>query len=102
MLQPMHDNVLVNPMAKDEGQLREFKTDKGIIVTSHYFTGDQRAEVLAVGPGMRDAKGKRKRIKYKPGDMVVCLKDTPVAVQDNGQDYYFVRADQIIAKLERD
>ena len=97
MLVPLHDNVIVEPM-DDHAHERA----SGVLLQSAHFKGDQRGRVVAVGPGLRGRNGERTPIKYRPGDVVVCMKHSRVVVKNDGKDYYMVRTDQILAKIERE
>lgn len=97
MIQPMHDNILIEPITD-----YSLETDGGLALVDEYFKHDQRGMVVAVGPGRRDERGNRTPLNYKPGDIVVWMKNSPVPVKDGDKELIFVRADQILAKVNRE
>lgn len=60
MLKPRQDFILVKPL--------ERKQSETLLVVSH--EKHCRGEVLAVGPGKRDKKGRIHPLDTKPGDIV--------------------------------
>ena len=65
-LEPLHDNVLVKPLSKEE------KTESGIILPDTVDKEKpEEGEVLAVGPGKLLENGQRAPMSVKPGEKVV-------------------------------
>ncbi len=73
---PLHDRVVVTRIEAEE------KTAGGIIIPDTAKEKPQQGEVIAVGPGGRDEKGKLIPIDLKVGDRVLFGKWSGTRGQD--------------------
>ena len=62
---PLHDRVVVRRIEEDD------RTKGGIIIPDTAKEKPQQGEVVAVGPGAPDEKGKVQPLDVKPGDRVL-------------------------------
>ena len=89
---PLHDRVLVR-------RLEEKNTAKGgIIIPDTAKEKPQEGEVMAVGAGKIE-KGKRVPLDVKVGDRILFGKYTGNDITLEGQEYLFLREEDILAKL---
>jgi len=91
---PLGDRVLVMPAS------RENKTKSGIIIpeTTDKEKPDQGA-VIAVGEG-RFEDGKLIPMRVKVGDTVLFSKYSPDEIKVEGEDYYILREENILAIIK--
>lgn len=92
---PLHDYVLVEPFKQEE------MTKGGIVIPE--TAREERAikgKVIAVGPGKVNEKGEVVKIPVKEGQIVLFKKYAPDEIKIDNQEYYFVRADDILAVVE--
>lgn len=88
MITPIRDIVLCKPFPSDE------ISEGGIIVSDAHKAVSQKMEVIAVGKGL-----KNKPMNLKPGDTAFRVKDNGTEVWENGQQYFLLKSDWLIAKL---
>lgn len=94
-IEPLADRVLVRPLSEEE---LEGKSAAGIIIPETVSRDRaDRGEVLAVGPGKRDEDGERIPLDVKVGDRVIFQWGDKV--EWNGEEYYIVREDNILARF---
>lgn len=93
---PLHDRILVRPI-KEEKE----KTKSGIIIPAT-VTGErpEQGKVLAVGEGKWNEDGDA-RIKpdVKVGDTVIFSKYGPDEIKVDGEEYFIIREDSILAVI---
>ncbi len=65
IFRPLHDRVLVRRLEEDE------RSAGGIIIPDTAKEKPMQAEIIAVGPGSRDDKGKVTPLDVKAGDKVI-------------------------------
>ena len=65
---PLHDRVVVMRLEGEE------KTKAGVIIPDTVKKKPQEGEIIAVGPGGRDASGKLTPLNVKAGDKVLFAK----------------------------
>jgi chaperonin GroES len=65
---PLHDRVVVMRLEGEE------KTKAGVIIPDTVKEKPQEGEIIAVGPGGRDASGKLTPLNVKAGDKVLFAK----------------------------
>lgn len=94
-IHPLHNNVLVKRNKTEE------KTLGGIIIPHTAHEKSQEAEVLAVGPGRFTDNGAHINMDIKAGDVVLIEKGCGVELKLDGEEFFLVRYDDIIAVLER-
>lgn len=85
-LKPMADNILLK-----QTEARE-TTASGIILASTSKEKPMIYEVVSAGPGTKDVT-----VTVKPGDKVVVGNYTGSEIKLDGEDYKFVKQDDILA-----
>jgi len=94
-LRPLSNRVLVKKLEAE-------KTMKGgIILPDTAKKKQEMAEVIAVGPGKKDSDGTLQPLPVKVGDTVLMDKYSGQDVTIDDQEYVIVRADDIIAIIEK-
>ena len=90
-LKPLGDNIIVKTAEA------ETQTKSGLILADTAKEKPQRGEVLAVGEGKFDDKGKRVPVDVKVGDTVIYSKYGGTEIKLDGEEYLIVRAGDIYA-----
>lgn len=88
MITPILNNVLVKPMASDN------ISSGGIIVSEAHKEPSNKVEVVAVGAGT-----KKNPMNFKPGDIVFRVKGDGDLIEYNGEQYFIVKSQYLLAKL---
>lgn len=91
---PLHDRVLLKPLPEDD------KTTGGIIIPDTAKEKPAQAEVIAVGPGLPDEKGKVQPLDVKAGDRVLYAKFAGTEVKMQGDDHLIIREADLLAIVE--
>ena len=91
---PLHDRVVVRRIEEDE------RTRGGIIIPDTAKEKPQQGEVVAVGPGARDEKGKVQPLDVKAGDFVLFGKWSGTEVKIDGEDLLIMKESDILGVLE--
>jgi len=91
---PLHDRVLVRRVEEDE------KTAGGIIIPDTAKEKPMQGEVLAVGPGTHDEKGKLVPLDVKVGDRVLFGKWSGSEVKIDGEELAIMKESDILGVLE--
>jgi chaperonin GroES len=91
---PLHDRVVIRRI---EG---EDKTKGGIIIPDTVKEKQQEGEVVAVGSGARDEKGKLLPIELKKGDRVLFGKWSGTEVKIDGQELLIMKETDIMGVIE--
>ena len=91
---PLHDRVLVRRLEAEE------KTAGGIIIPDTAKEKPQQGEVVAVGPGAPDEKGKVQPLDVKPGDRVLFGKWSGTEVKLDGEELLIMKESDIMGVLE--
>lgn len=94
-LQPLGNRVLVKRLEAEE------KVKGGIFLPDTAKKKQERAEVIAVGPGKKDKNGKLIAPEVKVGDIVLMEKYSGQEITLNDEEYVIVKADDLIAIIER-
>ena len=90
---PLHDRVLVK-------RTEEKETVKGgIIIPDTAKEKPQEGEVIAVGAGKLNEKGKRISLDVKSGDRILFGKYTGNDIKIDEQEYLILREEEILAKV---
>jgi chaperonin GroES len=90
---PLHDRVLVR-------RLEEKETAKGgIIIPDTAKEKPQEGEVISVGAGKLNEKGKRIPLDVKAGDRILFGKYTGNDIKIDDQEYLILREEEILAKV---
>jgi len=91
---PLHDRVVIRRM---EG---EDKTKGGIIIPDTVKEKPQEGEVMAVGPGARDERGKLLPMDLKKGDRVLFGKWSGTEVKIDDEDLLIMKETDIMGVIE--
>lgn len=93
MLRPLQDRIVIKMMESEE------TTKSGIILSANSKEKPQIAEVLEVGPGLKQ-DGKLVPVEVKKGDKVVVSKYSGTEVKYEGEELIIVRETDILAVVE--
>ena len=85
-LKPMADNILLKQTEAEE------TTSSGIILATTTKEKPAIYEVVSAGPGTKDVE-----VTVKPGDKVVVGKYTGSEIKLDGEEYKFVKQEDILA-----
>ncbi len=92
---PLGNRVLVKRLEKEE------TLKGGILLPDTAKKKQEQAEVIAIGTGKTDSHGKEIPMPVKKGDIILMEKYSGQEVTFNDQEYVIVRADDIIAIVEK-
>jgi len=96
-IMPLGDRVLVKPMSADDTK----KTASGIIIPETVSKEKpEQGKVIAVGTGRTTDEGKVLPMAVKVGDTVVFSKYGPDEIKVEGEEYYIIREDSILAVIK--
>jgi chaperonin GroES len=93
-IKPIGDRVLVKYIEEEEEQSRG-----GIIIPDSAKEKPQEAEVIALGTGKKDDKGKVQDFEVKVGDRVLISKYGGTEVKLDDEKYMLVREDDILGVI---
>ena len=91
---PLHDRVVVRRLEEDE------KTAGGIIIPDTAKEKPMQGEVLAVGPGERNEKGKLTPLDVKAGDQIIFGKWSGTEVRIDGEELLIMKESDIMGVIE--
>jgi chaperonin GroES len=93
-IKPLEDRILLRGVS-------EMNTSVSGIIIPETASKDrpQKAEVLAVGPGLKKKDGTRIAMDVKVGDMVLVSKYAADEVKIEGEEYYIIHESSILAVL---
>lgn len=94
-LRPMGNRVLLRRLEAEE------KLKGGIFLPETAKKKQEQAEVIAIGPGKSDKSGNLIPMPVKVGDVILMEKYSGQEVTLDDQEYVIVRADDIIAIIEK-
>jgi chaperonin GroES len=94
-MRPLGNRVLVKRLEMEE------KLKGGILLPDTAKKKQEQAEVIAIGTGKKDKNGHLIPIPVKIGDIILMEKYSGQEVTSNDQDYVILRADDIIAIVEK-
>ncbi len=94
-VKPLYDRVLLKRIETQE-QIRG-----GIIIPDTAKEKPQEAEIVSVGDGKFDDKGKRLPMTVKAGDRVLIGKYTGQDIKIDDVEYTIVREDEILAIVQK-
>ena len=89
-IRPLNDRVLVKRLEEEE------MTKGGIIIPDSAKEKPAEGEIVAVGKGKLDDKGKRVALEVKVGDTVLFSKYGGTDVRLDGEDYLIMREDDVL------
>ena len=91
---PLHDRVVVRRVDSEE------KTAGGIIIPDTAKEKPMEGEIVAVGPGARDDKGKVQALDVKAGDRVLFGKWSGTEIKLDGQELLIMKESDIMGVIE--
>jgi chaperonin GroES len=91
---PLQDRVLVRRIEPEE------KSAGGIIIPDTVQEKPMEGEVVAVGPGARDANGLLHPLDVKPGDQVLFGKWSGSEIKVDGEDLVVMKESDILGVVE--
>ena len=94
-VRPLQDRVLVRRVAEEE------KTKGGIIIPDAAKEKPAEGEVVAVGNGKVDEKGKLRPLAVKKGDRILFGKYSGNEIKVDGVDHLILREDDVLGVLEK-
>ena len=94
-VRPLQDRILVRRVAEEE------KTKGGIIIPDAAKEKPAEGEVIAVGNGKVDDKGKVRPLSVKKGDRILFGKYSGNEIKIDGVDHLILREDDILGVLEK-
>ena len=92
---PLHDRVVVKRIDEEE------KTAGGIIIPDTAKEKPMQGEIVAAGPGKRNATGDLSPLDVKPGDTVIFGKWSGTEVTIDGQDLLIMNESDIMGVLTK-
>lgn len=92
---PLGNRVLVRRLQEEE------KLKGGIILPDSAKKKQEQAEVIAIGTGKKDKKGTLIPMPVKIGDTILMEKYSGQEIKLNDEDYVILKADDIIAIVEK-
>ncbi|MCH8275396.1 MAG: co-chaperone GroES [Armatimonadetes bacterium] len=93
-IKPVHDRIVIKP------EESETQTASGIVLPDTAQEKPQRGEVVAVGPGKQLDSGKLAEMEVKVADVVLYGKYSGTEVKLNGEEYVFLRQEDVLAIVE--
>ncbi|MEO8637324.1 MAG: co-chaperone GroES [Candidatus Taylorbacteria bacterium] len=95
-VRPLADRVLLKPISADEK-----KSTSGIIIPDTVEKEKpEQGRVVAVGEGKTDDNGKLVPVKVKIGDKVLFSKYGFDEVKVEGEEYYIIKEENILAVIK--
>jgi chaperonin GroES len=91
---PLHDRVVVRRLDA------EAKTKGGIIIPDTAKEKPQEGEIVAVGPGARDEKGKLVPIDLKKGDKSLFGKWSGSEIKLDGEELLIMKESDVMGVIE--
>ncbi len=88
---PLGDRLLVKPKPSEE------KTKSGIVLPDSAKEKPQEGEVIAVGKGAKDDKGKEIPMEVKVGDVVLHSKYSGTEVKIEGKEHLIIKESDVLA-----
>ena len=94
-IRPLQDRVIVKRVKEEE------KTKGGIIIPDTAKEKPAEGEVIAVGSGKFDDKGKVRPLTVKKGDRVLFGKYSGNDIKIDGVDHLILREDDVLGVIEK-
>jgi chaperonin GroES len=93
-LKPLGDRLIVEPVEEEQ------TTVGGIVLPDTALEKPQRGNVVAAGPGSRNAEtGERIPMDVVEGDLIVFSKYGGTEIRIEGTDYLILRESDVLAKV---
>ena len=94
-IRPLHDRIVVKRI--EEGETRRLV---GLYIPDSAKEKPQEGEVIAVGNGKRNDKGKLIPLDVKAGDRILFGKYSGSDIKMDGNEYMIMREDEVLGVLE--
>jgi chaperonin GroES len=94
-LRPLQDRVLLRRVEPEK------KTAGGILIPDNAQEKPMEGEVIAVGPGVRDAAGKLHPLDVKSGDRVLFGKWSGTEIKLDGEDLMIIKEADIMGVVDQ-
>ncbi len=94
-IKPLGDRLVVKPLEGEE------KTASGLILPETAKEKPQEGEVLAVGPGRYDDKGKRVALDVSVGDIVLFAKYAGTEIKMRDEKYLILKESDVLGIVEK-
>ncbi len=94
-IRPLSNRVLLRRLEQEE------KLKGGIIMPDTAKKKQERAEVIAVGPGKKDKNGQILPMPVQVGDVVLMDRYSGQEVTIEDEEFVIVRADDLIAVVQK-
>ena len=91
---PLHDRVVIRRLEGEE------RTKGGILIPDTVKEKPQEGEVIAVGPGARDERGKLEPLDLKPGERVLFGKWSGSEVKIDGEELLIMKESDVMGVIE--
>jgi chaperonin GroES len=91
---PLHDRVLLRRLEEEE------RSAGGVIIPDTAKEKPMQGEVMAVGPGARNAKGEIVPLEIAVGDRVLIGKWSGTEVKLDGEELLILQESDILATIE--
>jgi chaperonin GroES len=93
-VRPLQDRILVRRVPEEE------KTKGGIIIPDSAKEKPSEGEVVAVGSGKVDDKGKVRAVEVKKGDRILFGKYSGSEIKLDGIEHVILREDEVLGVIE--
>jgi len=93
-IKPLDDRVVVEPLEAEK------KTEGGIVLPDTAKEKPIKGKVVAVGPGLLSAEGKRQKLSLKKGDLVIFGKFSGTEYKCEGKELLIMKETDVLAKVE--
>ncbi len=94
-IKPLGDRLVIKPLEGEE------KTPSGLILPETAKEKPQEGEVLAVGPGRYDDKGKRIALDVSAGDIVLFAKYAGTEIKIRDEKYLILKESDVLGIVEK-
>lgn len=94
-LKPLGNRLVVEPLEAEE------VTAGGIVLPETAKEKPQKGNVLSIGPGERDDKGKRIEMDVQAGDTVLYAKYAGTEIKVDGKKLLILKENDILAIIEK-
>ena len=91
---PLHDHIAVRPIDISA------RTAGGIFIPDAAKTKPDQGEVIAIGPGRRDKRGRREPPALKPGQRVLFDVTSGTEIKINGDKLFIMKEDDVLAVVK--
>ena len=93
-IRPLNDKILVVRVEEEE------KTSGGIIIPDTAKEKPKEGRIVALGPGMKNKKGKRVPLEVKEGDHVLFAEYAGTEIKINGVEHLIMQEDDILGIVQ--